>query len=694
VASANEQVTQSPLPGGNIPKYVDAVPQPARITATSVSLNPTEAFQKVLPSQFYSSTWPGTLVWAYSNAGRAVWPGPTLEQRQGTATQVTYTNQLQGPFTYVDPFGASHASQGAPILQKLLTLDQTIHWADVNGLACMFRPVTCSPDSVDPCCKPYGYPDWPGAAVPLNRVQREGEPVPHTTHLHGAEVPSAFDGHPESWFTPNGKHGIAYQTASATANNAAIYRYPNTQESTMLWYHDHVLGATRINILAGLAGMYLLRDARDTGRADNSIRLPAGSFERELMIQDRQFDTNGQLFFPDNGNNPEVHPFWIPEFFGDVMCVNGKSWPYMNVERRRYRFRIVNGSNARFLHMRLSDGRPFYQIGSDGGLLDAPVRMNDLLLGVAERADVIIDFSNAPVGSRIIVTNDANAPFPGGDPVDPDTTAQVMQFRVVTATSADATCNPAQSASQANGCRLRATPIQRLAGLDEKRQLVLREVESDIGEPLEVLLNNTKWSGLLESTLMNPTPSPLPDSRKVNDYYVTEIPQQGATEVWEVGNMTEDAHPIHIHLVQFQVVSRRPFDVDTYLALFEARTQPGDGPPMPYKMRNGDGAIGGNFAFSPYYTGPATPPEANETGWKDTIIMYPGTVTRLRLRWAPQALPPAATTAGVNYYTFDPKTGPGYVWHCHILDHEDNEMMRPYTVGRDRQVPLAGPLSD
>ena len=216
-------------------------------------------------------------------------------------------------------------------------------------------------------------------------------PIPAVVHLHGAEVPSQFDGHPEAWFTPeNELKGRAYVT------NA--YQYPNTQEATTLWFHDHALGVVRLNVLAGLAGAYFIRDGRDTGRADNAITLPSGPQEVELLLQDRQFDTNGQIYFPDSDNpanlngppaNPDRHPFWIPEFFGDVIAVNGKSWPMLEVEPRRYRFRWVNGSNARFYIMQMFDqrgldmhvngppGPAIWQIGSDGGLFNAPVKLAD-----------------------------------------------------------------------------------------------------------------------------------------------------------------------------------------------------------------------------------------------------------------------------------------------------------------------------
>ena len=343
---------------------------------------------------------------------------------------------------------------------------------------------------------------------------------------------------------------------------------------------------TRLNVLSGLAAFYLLRDDRDTGLANNPIGLPAGPYETELLIQDRQFDANGQLYFPDgsgsglNGTppNPDIHPFWIPEFFGDVIVVNGKSWPFLNVEPRRYRLRFLNGSNARFYELRLQNrdtkkaGPAFYVIGTDGGLLDVPVKLNDpnlpdssaprLLMAPSERYDMIIDFSGF-AGQTLTLVNSAKAPFPNGMSPDPKTFGEVMQFRVVSPLQGtDKSYNPA------TGAPLR-TPMVRLAnpvagtlaaGIapDVKRQLVLVEVEGP-GGPVEVLVNNSKWDGLEEGTT-----TPIPGATSVNGNWTTELPRVGSTEVWEIINTTADAHPIHIHLIQFQLMNRQTFNVTQY----------------------------------------------------------------------------------------------------------------------------------
>ena len=399
-ALASVTTFQTPLSGGLVPRYVDPLPTfpGKRVTATSITAAMQEFQQQILPATF-----PKTTVWGYNlnNKGPS-FPGTTVEAKKGTPTTITYVNNLVSPF-----------------LQQFLTVDQSIHWADpLNQMDTL----------------PFPPPPYAG-------------PIPLVTHLHGAEVQSEFDGNPEAWFTASGLHGSGYRTFSTAAKNAAVYQYPNKQEATTLWFHDHALGMTRLNVLSGLAAFYLLRDDRDTGLANNPIGLPAGPYENEIVIQDRQFDVNGQLYFPDgsgtglNGTppNPDIHPFWIPEFFGDVIVVNGKAWPFFNVEPRRYRLRLLNGSNARFYELRLQNrdtkkaGPAFFVIGTDGGLLDVPVKLNDpnlpdssaprLLMAPAERYDMIVDFSGF-AGQTLTLVNSAKAPFPNGMSPDPQTLAR------------------------------------------------------------------------------------------------------------------------------------------------------------------------------------------------------------------------------------------------------------------------------
>ncbi|HET7505554.1 MAG TPA: multicopper oxidase domain-containing protein [Kofleriaceae bacterium] len=695
-AAPSVLVAQTPLDGATVPKYVEPLTRlgGSRADGTqTVHVDMVEFQQKILPASMYSSLPSpfnnGTFQWGYRvNNSAPHYPGTTIEARQGTATSVVYANRLQGP------------RGSAPFLQKYLTQDLTIHWADPNHVT---RNNHCATSIVlDPRC-----------------LQPSMSPIPAVAHLHGAEVLSAFDGHPDAWFTPN-----STQTGPGFVSNT--YNYVNRQDATTLWFHDHALGTTRLNVYSGLAAFYLIRDGRDTGASNNSIGLPAGQFEQELMIADRQFDTKGQLLFPDgtpgdnptgiNGGppNPDIHPFWIPEFFGDVIVVNGKSWPFMEVQPRRYRFRVVNGSNARFYQMQLmrsvnhqptdTPGPVIWQIGSDGGLLNRPTNLDDpanpnaphLFLAPAERADIIIDFSGQSGKNFILVNGQgAFAPYPSGDPPDPNTSGQVMEFRVnQSLQGTDTSFNPANPQRA-----LRASPIVDIKPADthrtpdKTRNLILVEVEGD-GGPEEVLLNNSHWDGLRNGT--NTTiPGSVSNGAGIS---ATEVPRVGSTEVWEIANLTEDAHPIHIHLIQFQVISRQPFRRDDYRAAWDATFPggtfqgvtyppgtfiPGFGPPQSYNTANAAGAVGGNLSFTPFLQSTPEAPDASEAGWKDTLKVLPFEVTRIAVRWAPTATAVNNVSAGVNRFPFDPTTGgPGYVWHCHILDHEDNEMMRSLLPAR------------
>lgn len=685
-------VPQEPILGSSIDKYVDPLPTfyPDRVAAGSnLTISYEEFQQNVLPDAFYSTLAApynsGTYVWGYKvGSAPQLYPGFTVEAQKGTPTQVTYLNHLGTATT-------------PPYLQQYLTIDQSIHWANPLNAP---KTITNPSPPYDIIGNPFPYVG----------------PHPVVPHLHGGEVRSDSDGGPEQWWTPGAEgpgdgplpagtyRGMGYSA------NGNVYSYPNTQQATTLWFHDHMLGATRLNVYAGLAAFYFLRDEYDTGVPDTGLDLPAGPYEVEIVIQDRQFDTNGQWYFPDGTNsglngpatNPLIHRYWNPEFFGDVIVVNGKSWPYLDVEPRRYRLRLLNGSNARFyeLHMEThtgASGPPIYVIGSDGGLLDAPAitsstASNRLIIAPGERYDVIVDFRNF-TGQNLTLMNTANAPFPDGDPVDPATSAQIMQFHVSTTLVPDDSFNPAQPGAVLRGGHDRPPVIVRLAdgtgginpavAISKKRQLTLREVEAE-GGPEEVLVNNTKWNGKREGTS-----TPLTGSQYIAGNYLTELPQVGSSEVWEIINLTGDAHPIHLHLVQFQLVNRQDYNDVAYTAAYESAFPAGAdidgyGPPMNYNSTaavgnpNYTGYYGGNPDVTPYLTGVVQAPLAHEAGWKDTVIMYPGQVTRIIVRWAPQDVAVAASTPGKNLYSFDPTKGPGYVWHCHILDHEDNEMMRPY----------------
>lgn len=520
-------------------------------------------------------------------------PGPTFEVKKGTPITVKWVNEINSP--------------------SLFAVDSTIHWANPNN------DPTPSPPFV-PGITPYP----PG----------EQSPVPLVTHVHGLEVQSSSDGGPDQWFTFDGKHGPGYRTQSPTDKNAAIYKYPNSQPATTLFYHDHALGMTRLNLASGLAGFYLVRADSDPWR----LLLPSGRFEMPLAIQDRSFNADGSLAFPTEGASPGDHPYWQPEFFGDTIMVNGKIWPNMDVARGQYRLRLVDGSNARFYNMSFSNGMSFTQIGAEGGYLKAPVKLTSLTLGPGERADILVDFSKLAPGTKLIMKNNARAPFPDGDPVNPDTTGQIMQFTVK-----DEKGFPAQPLSPLLNWDLVRFPS--LGAPSTIRNKTLFEVMNETsGEPTMVTLDGQMWG--------NP---------------ISEKPKLGATELWRIPNLTGDTHPIHIHLTQWQVVSRQAFDVDAYTAKWlEINGAPDTVPP--YEADHPTKSLDP----TPYLIGSPRGPDANEQGWKDTVRMNTGEVTVVKARFAPIDRSPA--------YPFDARVGPGYVWHCHIVDHEDNEMMRPYVV--------------
>ena len=321
-------------------------------------------------------------------------------------------------------------------------------------------------------------------------------------------------------------------------------------------------------------------------------------------------------------------------------------------------------------------GPAIVQIGTDGGLLDTPVPIaGKLLLGPGERADVVVDFSASAPGQVWTLKNSGNTPFPKGTPPNGSTTGRLMQC-IVNGQMVSAANHALPGTDKSSlPATLRSQPLVKLtnfAGLTNvipavKRQLTLNEVMG-MGGPLEVLVNNTKWDG---------------NGMNTPGLGETELPVEGTTEVWQIINLTADAHPIHLHLVQFQLVSRQKFNVNNYnkayFAAFGGAYLPAFGPPLSYGTANADGALGGNPAVTVYLQGAAKPANLNERGWKDTYIVYPGEVTTFIVRYAPTDL--ALNTPVENLlYGFDPGQGPGYVWHCHIMDHEDNEMMRPYKV--------------
>jgi spore coat protein A len=538
------------------PKFVNPLPLPGVASPTSPGGNSYNVsisqFQQDLGLKDPITGQPLlTTVWGYNGS----YPGPTIEARVGQPVNVTWNNNL------VDSNGN--------VLPHLLPVDTSIHNA-------------------------YTGTDY--------TIEENGVPV--VTHLHGGHSEAASDGTPDQWFTPN----FALKGEDWVKET---FTYANDQEATTLWYHDHAIGVTRLNVNAGLAGFYLLRDPA----TEATLNLPSGKYEVGLAIQDRMFTADGQLYWPStleefyseeeiegmSEDVPRTNTI-LPEFMGDHILVNGEAWPYLDVEPRKYRFRLLNGSDSRVYTLRLSGNTVITQIGGDQGYLPAPVTMTQLTIAPGERADVVIDFAGM-AGQTLIMKNNAKIPFPNGAAADPRTVGQIMAFRVgSTVTKPDAPI-PGTLANI-------TTPQQ----TGPTRKLALFEMTDQYGRLLPQL-------------------GTVQDGAQMFHDPASEIIRLGDTEVWEVYNNTGDTHPIHLHLVKFKVLSRQKFT---------ATVDPETGAMSGIKL-----------------LGKSRAPAANEAGWKDTVQMNPGEVTRI-------------------IATFD-KAGE-YVWHCHILSHEEHDMMRPLVV--------------
>ena len=650
-----QRVFARPIPGGTldplaVPKYQTpllippVMPRAGTIRQGGKKIDYYEISMRQFQQQILPVGLPMTTVWGYGAIKSADpnglllhnAPSLTIEARAGVPVRVKWINEL------VDAQGK--------YLPHLLPVDPTLHWANPPG-GLKGRDTR---------------PTFTATPVPYTG------PVPIVSHLHGAVgVGDESDGYAEAWYLPAAKNipagyarrGTWYPFFAAKAflkygavwgNGFATFQYPNANRASTIWYHDHALGMTRLNVYAGPAGFYIIRGGPAGDQAVIDTRFgtqavlpgpaPAAGdpfppdktyYEIPIAIQDRAFHSDGSLFYPNTREffdgfpgpyipQTDVSPIWNPEFFGNMIMVNGNTWPFQNVEQRRYRIRFLNGCQSRFLLLDFSEipGVEVWQIGNEGGFLPAPLNItadcgNRLLMGLAERADVIVDFTNVPLGEYVLRNLGPDEPFGGGEPdidfgtADPDTTGQILQFRVVPAVAADPTTPPMYLQLPA--------PVPLPAEI-RTRPLALLEMMSMFHDgPVEAMLGNLDASG-------------MPMHRMWSDP-VTENPRVGDTEVWEFYNFTADAHPMHVHEVVFEVVNREGLVLDVTGA-----------PVTPVQL-----------------SGNPRPPEAWESGFKDTVIAYPGEVTRIRAK-------------------FDV---PGqFVWHCHIVEHEDNEMMRPYRIGR------------
>ena len=752
-------VSAQPLPGGTldpltIPKYVTPLVIPPVMNtdangANSYDIAVRQFEQQILPGGIWNTlngradAFPATPIWSYGPAADPVpaiapdpgsqfnYPSYTIESISSTPVSVRWRNELVA----IDP-ATGYPCDGIACqptsLPHLLPLDQTLHWANPPATGCIdgTNHTDCATDNPDPYLGP----------------------VPIVTHVHGAHVDPHSDGYPEAWWLPAASDippgyvtsGTIFDDSTGTNPGNlgyADYAYRNDQPATTLWYHDHSLGMTRSNVYAGPAGFWLVRGGAFDGAADGVTGLPAvlpgpapvagetvldlnvpGSPVRSkireipIVIQDRSFNADGSLFYPDNraffeGLTPpqlqipfapgsDISPVWNPEAFFNTMVVNGVSWPRLQVAPAQYRLRLLNGCNSRFLNLALKvrhkkkdrvTGRElsFYQIGAEQGFLPQVVEIRTgfatplpgdgtmpldrirgssgqqgLLMGLAERADVIVDFSGLKDGTVVRLINTApDAPFGGFPdvPADPATTGQVMEFVVNSALlqPSDATTTSPLNLVLNVEPPLGAPSVTRQVSLNEEESLEVCVTVDPAGNvvalnvapgpnfladctaaggvpfaPKAALLGTVdftnpamplgiplKWTD--DTGASTPVQITMADgsTRTVN---VTENPTLGATEDWEIYNFTVDAHPIHLHLVRFKVVDRLPI--------------PGVLPaPAPSGVQ-------------PW-----------EMGFKDTVIAYPGEITTIRSLF---------DIAGL------------YVWHCHIVEHEDNEMMRPYVVSQ------------
>jgi spore coat protein A len=649
---------QAQIPGGSldpasVTKYATpllvppVMPKAGIVTQRGRAIDYYEISMRQFAEQILPAGMPLTTVWGYGAVKSASPNGLLLiyahslsiDAQANVPVRVKWINEL------VDSNGK--------FLPHLLPVDPTLHWANPPG------------GVNDRDTRPT-FESTPGPYT---------GPVPIVTHVHGAVgVGDESDGYTEAWYLPKAKNipagyakrgtwydyfrGKAAQKYGAPwGPGFATFQYPNDNRAATIWYHDHALGMTRLNVYAGPAGFYIVRGGSDGDEAVIDSRfgtqavLPGPApqaddlfppnktyYEIPIAIQDRSFNTNGSLFYPDSRAffdgfggpfipNTDVSPIWNPEFFGNMIMVNGNTWPYLNVEKRRYRFRFLNGCDSRFLILDFSNirGVEVWQIANEGGFLSAPVNItadhgNQLLMALAERADVIVDFTNVPQGSYILGNIGPDEPFGGGEPeedfdgADPDSTGQIMEFRVGPAIAADPS-TPPQFLVLPAIAPFPAETFTRPLALIEKG-----EVFPEVGfeGPVEARLGILDENGnAVDKMWVEP---------------ITENPNVGDTEVWEFYNFTADAHPMHVHEVTFEVVNRQALETDEE----GMATQPAQ------------------------LVGEPRPPEPWENGLKDTVIAYPGEVTRIRAKF----------------------NNPGtFVWHCHIVSHEDNEMMRPYRIG-------------
>lgn len=545
VTFTNCVVQAAVLDVSTLTKFVDPLPLP--LVAAPTGMLDGVPYYEISVSQFQQqlhSELPPTKLWGYEGT----FPGPTFEVNRDQAIKVRWINNLTD-------------NQGAP-LDHLLPYDTTIHGTTFHGS--------------------HGTHH----AIPQARI---------VTHVHGAVTDEVSDGFPEWWVSPDATaEGNPF---GGPAGNSILATYPNKQRAAGNWYHDHTMGITRLNVYAGMAGLYNIRDAEE-----QALGLPSGEYEIPLVIQDRSFYEDGELFYPAGpgdivspgvgdplGSLPEEFPSEssiVPHFVADANLVNGMVWPHLEVEPRKYRFRMLNGANSRSYDLTLepeegaasSDPVTFYQIGTDSGLLTTTSERGSISMSPADRVDVVVDFSAFNPGDTLLMRNI-------NPEADSGTTDQVMQLRVVAPTGIDDSNLPSQLSTFDRYAEENAV---------RTRTLTLDRVFDEYGR-MELLLDGKKWTDANTETVV-----------------------QGELEIWEFVNNTGMAHPMHLHMEAFQVLDRKD-------------------------------RFGNDIALADY-----------ELGYEDTVTVGPRETVRIMVR-------------------FDQFTGT-FVWHCHILEHEDLEMMRTFRI--------------
>ena len=673
------------LPASSIPQFKNAVVNPQNVytyktrwtshgTADYYEMSIRQVKQQMLPAGM-----PRTDVWAYGPTGAPDSafhaPGLTIVARPGSPVQVKWTNELMDAYGNYRP--------------HLFAVDKSLHWANVPQDPAMGMTMT----DMKPDLTGLTYVRPEDFADPKTQYTNYTGPVPIVTHLHGAAgVVDHSDGYSEAWYLPAARnipaghatHGRWWnflatkarnQDGAVWGNGYQIATYPNKNRACTLWFHDHALGLTRLNVYSGATSFYITKDLA-TDAIDSRTGYPAVSpyspsnyyglnspnagYDLPLAIQDRSFNSDGSLFYPDSREyfdgytgpyypqGDQIPPVWVPEFFGNTIIVNGQTWPFQKVEQRRYRLRLLNGCGSRTLYLDFRDfpGIRVHQVANDGGFLNKTVnimaqpgwRAGRVVLAPAERIVLLVDFTNVPLGRRILKNVGPDAFFPGGrpaengeaphvvlmpfdkrdvvfPPADPATTGRVMAFDVVPRVGSD---------PSTPGQRLCLRPQPSLPAPVRTRRLCSTMSFHTVNEGryasdtmLGVLSGTPGGVMTIKGTMWGDP--------------VTENPNVGDVEDWEIYNLVQDApvpHPIHIHETTFQVMERRMIDY--------------------------------NWDTGVMSMGPRVPLLPSETGRKDTIFVYPGEMIRLRMKF---------TTPGQ------------YMWHCHLLEHEDNEMMRPFRIG-------------